>query len=306
MVSEAPSHAVEDRKQTYQSIFALDLFRGQCIIVTGAGSGIGRCIAHELASLGAEVALVGRNPDKLTKTEGEIVADGGIAHGYVCDIRDDEAVGRTVSTVLERSGRINGLVNNAGGQYASNIRDMKSKGWRAVIDNNLTGGFIVSREVYRQAMETGGGAIVNIIADIWGGWPGWAHSGAARAGMLSFTELAACEWGASGVRINAVAPGWVETSALDAYDDELKARIRTWKAKVPLQRFATEAEVSSAVVYLLSPAAAFITGSVLRVDGGLPNARPWWELKPARASQKFEGFHRANPARLFSAVSKSP
>jgi len=305
-VTTARSPTLGGRKRVYQSIFAPDLFRGQCIVVTGGGSGIGRCIAHELAWLGAEVALVGRNPDKLTKTENEIAEDGGVAHSHVCDIRDDETVGLTVSTIVKRAGRINGLVNNAGGQYPSNIRDMKSKGWRAVIDNNLTGGFIFSREVYSRSMETRGGAIVNIIADIWGGWPGWAHSGAARAGMLSFTESAACEWGASGVRINAVAPGWVETSALDAYDDALKARIRTWKAKVPLQRFATEAEISSAVVYLLSPAAAFITGSVLRVDGGLPNARPWWELQPTRASERFDGFHRASPAPLFSDKSDLP
>jgi citronellol/citronellal dehydrogenase len=284
--------------RAYRSIFAPDLFAGKVVVVTGGGSGIGRCIAHELASLGAGVALVGRTPEKLAKVASEILADGGLASPHPCDIRDDEAVASAVADVLRRHGRIDGLVNNAGGQYRSDIRDMKTKGWRAVVDNNLTGGFIFSREVFRQAMEASGGAIVNIIADIWGGWPGWAHSGAARAGMLSFTESAACEWGASGVRVNAVAPGWVETQALDAYDEQLKARIRTWKTKVPLQRFATEAEISSAVVYLLSPGAAFITGSVVRVDGGVPNARPWWELETPARGERFDGFHRSSPPKM--------
>ena len=276
------------------------MFAGKAVIVTGGGSGIGRCIAHELASLGAKIALVGRSPEKLERVASEIHDDGGQASQHTCDIRDDEGVTHAVSDIIERHGGVDGLVNNAGGQYRSDIRDMKSKGWRAVLDNNLTGGFIFSREVYRQTMEKRGGSIVNIIADIWGGWPGWAHSGAARAGMMSFTESAACEWGASGVRVNAVAPGWVETSALDAYDDELKARIRSWKAKVPLQRFATEAEISSAVVYLLSPGAAFITGSVVRVDGGVPNARPWWELQPPARGERFEGFHRSIPAKMLA------
>jgi citronellol/citronellal dehydrogenase len=288
------------KSHRYKSIFASDLFLGKAVIVTGGGSGIGRCIAHELASLGAKIALIGRSPEKLARVASEIHEDGGHASQHPCDIRDDDGVTRAVANVLERYGGVDGLVNNAGGQYRSDLRDMKSKGWRAVLDNNLTGGFIFSREVYRQSMEKRGGAIVNIIADIWGGWPGWAHSGAARAGMLSFTESAACEWGASGVRINAVAPGWVETSALDAYDEELKTRIRSWKAKVPLQRFATEAEISSAVVYLLSPGAAFITGSVVRVDGGVPNARPWWELQPSSHGERFEGFHRSNPANMLA------
>ena len=170
---------------------------------------------------------------------------------------------------------------------------MKAKGWKAVIDTNLTGGFLVSREVYRAWMELHGGAIVSIIADIWGGWPGSAHSGAARAGMLSFTELAATEWAASGVRINAVAPGWIASSGMNKYPPEAQAMFRRLRNSVPLKRLGTEAEVSAAVTFLLSPASAFTTGSYIRVDGGVPNARPVWELRDHNNSQPFDGFHRS-------------
>ncbi|WP_210483575.1 SDR family oxidoreductase [Microvirga antarctica] len=277
----------------YSSVFRQNLFVGKVVVVTGGGSGLGRCMAHELSSLGASVALVGRSLDRLETAAREIAEDGGRASVHVCDIRDEEAVSAMVSGVLAHHGRVDGLVNNAGGQYIQPIRDMKSKGWRAVVDTNLTGGFLVSREVYRSWMELNGGSIVNIIADIWGGWPGSAHSGAARAGMLSFTESAATEWAVSGVRVNAVAPGWIASSGMDKYPAEAQAMFRRLRANVPLKRLGTEAEVSAAVAYLLSPASAFTTGSYIRVDGGVPNARPVWDLQDHSNSKPFEGFHRS-------------
>jgi citronellol/citronellal dehydrogenase len=180
-------------------------------------------------------------------------------------------------------------VNNAGGQYPQLARDITLKGWEAVVRNNLTGGFLVSREVYTQWMEAHGGAIVNMIADMWMGMPTMAHSGAARAGMLSFTESAACEWGTSGVRVNAVAPGFIASSGFDTYGPEMALKFRSLMKSAPLQRYGTEAEVSSAIVYLLSEAAAYITGSYIRIDGGVPNARPTWKLAPSR-SRPYEGF----------------
>lgn len=276
---------------SYRSVFASGLFEGQTHMVTGGGSGIGRCIAHELASLGASVALVGRNPDKLRTVADEIAEAGGTADFYTCDIREEDDVSAVVTNIVEKHGRIDGLVNNAGGQYKSDIKDMKTKGWRAVIDNNLTGGFIFSKQVYLQWMEAHGGSIVNIIADIWGGWPGWAHSGAARAGMLSFTESAACEWAHAGVRVNAVAPGWVASSALDRYDEELRANLRRWQEEVPLKRFASVSEISAVVVFLMTPGASFVTGTCIRADGGVPNARPWYPLQPARNVAHYDGFH---------------
>jgi citronellol/citronellal dehydrogenase len=277
----------------YSSVFAPNLFKGQTIIVTGGGSGIGRCTAHELAALGANVMIVGRDAKKLDGIRQEIIEDGGEVSASSCDIRDDAQVIATIEATLKNYGRIDGLVNNAGGQYRVPMRTIATKGFEAVVRNNLTGGFIFMREAYNRWMADHGGAIVNMIADIWNGWPEFAHSGAARGGMLTLTETAACEWSESGVRVNAIAPGGIASSGFDTYPPEIVHKLLEYSGRVPLQRFGTEAEVSAAIVFLLSPAAAFITGSCIRVDGGTPNARTTWNLKAHDRSKPFEGFHRA-------------
>ncbi len=285
---------------TYRSVFRPGLFAGQTVIVTGGGSGIGRCTAHELVNLGASVALVGRRIEKLEAVQAEITQVGGQASIHACDIRDEPGVKAMIADVIAQHGKIDGLVNNAGGQYPQPVKDISLKGWDAVVRSNLTGGFLVAREAFNQSMASHGGAIVNIIADIWGGMPTMAHSGAARAGMLSFTETAACEWACAGVRVNAVAPGWIASSGFDTYSPEMQAELRSLKTKVPLQRYGTEAEISAAIVFLLCEAAAFITGSCIRVDGGVPNARPTWKLEAHDRSKPFNGFALAEPPKCLS------
>jgi citronellol/citronellal dehydrogenase len=287
-------------------VFRPGLFQGQVILVTGGGSGIGRCTAHELAALGAHVVLLGRKLQKLQDVATEIVADGGRCSFHACDIRDEQAVQDVVQAIVLAHGRIHGLVNNAGGQYISPLEEISAKGWEAVIATNLTGGFLVARECYRQSMAADGGAIVNIVADIWGSMPGMGHSGAARAGMVSFTETAAVEWARSGVRVNAVAPGYIASSGMDHYPPQAGAMLREMQATVPAGRFGNEAETAAGIVFLLSPAAAFISGAVLRIDGARPQFRMGWGQVPASgevqqrdAVKPFDGFHRYAAPRLF-------
>lgn len=275
----------------YRSIFRERLFAGRHVLVTGGGSGIGRCTAHELASLGANVALLGRNRDRLDVVAEEIGGAYGLRPSiHVCDIRCEDAVRASIANVISIHGRIDGLVNNAGGQFPSPLKNISQKGWEAVVNNNLTGGFLVARECFTQSMEVHGGAIVNIIADMWMSMPGMGHSGAARAGMLNLTMTAAVEWSYAGVRVNAVAPGTIASSGLDTYSDEFKSRLKErWKS-IPLKRYGTESECSSAIVFLLSPAAAFISGTCLRVDGAEPNARSTSPLMDHSRSKAFVGF----------------
>jgi citronellol/citronellal dehydrogenase len=281
---------------SYRSVFRPGLFAGRTVIVTGAGSGIGRCTAHELAALGAHVVLIGRTAAKLEAVAAEIREDGGEASHAGCDIRDEEAVKATVAGVVAARGRIHGLVNNAGGQFPAALAGISARGWQAVIANNLTGGFLMARECYTQSMRAHGGAIVNMLADMWNGMPGMGHSGAARAGMLNFTETAACEW--APVRVNAVAPGWIASSGMDTYPEAMKPLIQSLPRHVPAARLGTEAEVAAAIVFLLSEAAAFVSGACLRIDGAAPNARRHWMMAGGQPSPEFDGFHRGHKPRV--------
>ncbi len=278
----------------YDSVFRPGLFDGQTIIVTGGGSGIGRCTAHELAALGAKVVLVGRNQQKLETVQAEIRTDGGEAVWATLDIRVEDDVKSVIAAVVAEHGPIHGLVNNAGGQFPSPLERISKNGWDAVVATNLTGGFLVSREVFLQSMAEHGGAIVNIVADMYGGMAMMGHSGAARAGMVNFTESAAVEWARAGVRVNAVAPGWIASSGLDTYTDpQMRENLKTIQEKVPLKRLAEEAEVASSITYLLSPGAAYLTGVTIRVDGGSTLNARMFALPSHKNSHPYNGFHRA-------------
>jgi citronellol/citronellal dehydrogenase len=277
----------------YHSVFREGLFAGRAFWVTGGGSGIGRCVAHELASLGASVIVSGRTQDKLDRVAQEIREDGGQCDTIAFDIRDEDAVKAAVAAMVHKVGRIDGLVNNAGGQFPAPLQAISKRGFEAVVSNNLTGGFLMMRELFLQSMQAHGGAIVNMTADFRNGMPGMGHSGAARAGMSNLTMSAAFEWASSGVRVNAVAPGWVASSGMDSYGGAVKALIPQLRQHVPLRRLATEAEISAAIVFLLSPGAAFITGITLQIDGAASLGAPLFPIMEHQRSAPFEGFHRA-------------
>ena len=250
-----------------RTVFKDGLFEGTVALITGGGTGIGLRIARELAQLGATVCIVSRKQEHLDQGKALIEGDGGKVIALPCNVRDEEGVAGCIDAVLEQTGRLDFLINNAGGQFAAKAEDINAKGWHAVIDTNLTGVFTMSRETFKRAMKERGGVIINIIANVENGFPLLSHSGAARAGVDNLTKSLAVEWSAHGVRVNAIAPGVIDSSGLDNYGP-LKQQVLAIGKDNPVGRPGTEAEIAAGVVFLLSPAAAYITGETLRIDGG--------------------------------------
>jgi citronellol/citronellal dehydrogenase len=275
----------------YHSIFRPGMLAEQTIVVTGGGTGIGRAVAHELASLGAHVVLAARQLERLQHVQKEITAAGGSASVYACNIREEEQVVALFDHVLVERGIVHGLVNNAGGQFVSPAEYIATKGWKAVIETNLTGTFLMCREAFNRCMNGHGGAIVNMLIDMWRGFPGMAHSAAARAGIENLTKTLAVEWARAGVRVNAVAPGLIESSGLAHYPESMKPFLEQAVKDIPMKRMGTESEVSAVIVFLLSPAAAYISGESIKIDGAGALWRKTWEIEEHdNAPRPFNGF----------------
>jgi citronellol/citronellal dehydrogenase len=274
----------------YQSIFRPDLFENQTIIVTGGGTGIGRTIAHELASLGAHMVLAARNVENLERTKMEIEAANGSASTHVCNIREEAEVEALFEAALSQRGRVHGLVNNAGGQFLSPAEAISNKGWHAVIETNLTGTFMMCREAYKRVMHAQGGVIVNIVAEVSRGFPGLAHTGAARAGVVNLTKTLAVEWARAGVRVNAVAPGIIEGHGMTQYPASVQPLIAQMVKDLPAKRMGTESEIAAITTFLLSPAATYISGETIRVDGAGSLWRRTWDIDDHDNWPIFDGF----------------
>jgi citronellol/citronellal dehydrogenase len=248
------------------SIFRSGLFDGGVAIVTGGGSGIGLAIAGALGELGAKVAIGGRDLERLTRAKAELEGKGIAVHAAPCDIRDVEQVAAFVAGVRSTLGEVSVLVNNAGGQFPTPAEMLTPKGWDAVIRNNLNGTFYMTREVAVTSMiPRRGGRIVNITANVRRGFPGMAHTGAARAGVENLTKTLAVEWAQHGITVNAIAPGIIRSTGTDRYPPEF---VEMGRQQTPAKRLGTPDEVATLCVYLASGAASFVTGETWYIDGG--------------------------------------
>ncbi len=271
------------------SIYRDGLFDGRVALITGGGTGIGKAIAFELGRLGCAVVLAARTLDRLEATATELRAVGIDARAVACNIRDEAVVAAAVALAVEEHGRLDFLVNNAGGQFPSPAAAIRTKGWNAVLETNLTGTFLMCREAHAAWMGEHGGAIVNIIADMHRGFPGMAHTGAARAGVDNLTKTLAVEWAHCGIRVNAVAPGIIFGSGYENYDPYFQRIFLAMADNIPAQRLGTEEEVAAAAVFLLSPGAAYVSGDTLRVDGAGSLWRAHWEVPPHDAFPRYGG-----------------
>jgi NAD(P)-dependent dehydrogenase (short-subunit alcohol dehydrogenase family) len=261
-----------------QRVFAPNILKDQVAIVTGGGSGIGLATAMEMARLGAKVAICGRTADKLEGAVKQLepVAGKDRVMAATCDIREGQQCEAFVNDVVSDWGRVDILVNNAGGQFPSPAQHISSNGFLAVVRNNLVGTFNMTREVANKSMiPNKGGRIVNVIANIYRGFPGMVHTGAARAGVENMTMTLSVEWAQFGILVNAVAPGIIISSGTAQYPPQLLER---GIAETPLKRAGTIDEVAASIVFLASPAAQYITGATLKIDGGQSLWGHTWEI----------------------------
>ena len=247
-------------------LFTDGLFADEVVLVTGGGTGIGLACVTEMGRLGAKVAICGRRPEPLKSTVEDLASQGIDAFGAPCDIREPEAIGSYVDSVLERFGRIDVLVNNAGGQFPTTAEALSPKGFAAVVRNNLVGTWSMTHSVATKAMiPQKRGRIVNVIAQVIRGFPGMVHTGAARAGVDIMTKTLAVEWALHGIRVNAVAPGVIVTSGTKQYPPEL---LDNAEKSNPLKRLGSAEEVSHLITYLASRYADFVAGQTFYIDGG--------------------------------------
>ncbi len=250
------------------TVFKDDLFADQVVLVSGAGSGIGKAIAFLFARLGAKLVICGRKPEKLEDAAAKLqVLSGREVYWHPMSIRDPEQVDGLLSAAWERFGGVDVLVNNAGGQFAAFAMDFTLKGWNAVIDTNLNGTFYMMQGAAKRWMAQGKpGNIVNITAPIGRGLPGMAHTAASRAGVIYLSKTVAVEWAPHNIRINCVGPGAIESTGFHNYREE---NVPGFYKCNPMLRAGDVQDIAEAAVYLAAPSAKFITGELLNVEGGM-------------------------------------
>ena len=241
--------------------------KGRVALVTGASQGIGRACALVLAEGGALVALAARNEEKLAAVAREIESKGGQAAGFRMDVGNEAEVKGAVKAVIERFGKVEILVNNAGITKDTLLMRMKREDWDSVIQTNLGGAFFTTQAAINSMLKPRWGRIIN-IASVFGqtGQAGQANYSASKAGLIGFTMAMAREVASRGITVNAVAPGYIETAMTEGLSADLKSKVNEM---IPLGRAGTDMEVAHAVRFLASEEAGYITGHVLKVNGGM-------------------------------------
>jgi citronellol/citronellal dehydrogenase len=257
------------------TVFRDGLFRGLVVLVSGGGGGIGRAIAYLFGRLGAAVAACGRDPATLGALEAGLARIGVPCSVHPMTIRDPAQVAALLDAVWERHGRLDALINNAGGQFAAHSLDITPKGWHAVLETNLTGCWYMMQEAARRWIARDHpGAIVNIVFPIRLANVGIPHSMAARGGQIALARSLSVEWAPHRIRVNSVALGVIASAGLAKYP----ATARPSFTHNPMRRVGDPMDVAEACVYLAAPSAKFVTGAVLNVDGGQDIWGDYWPL----------------------------
>ena len=251
----------------HPTVYRDDLMKDQTVIITGGGTGMGKAMAFLAARLGANVVLCGRTATKLEEAQAAIEQlVGRLPMVVPMSIRDPDQVEAMLDAVLDRYGRIDTLINNAGGQFPQNAIDFSRKGWLAVMDLNLNGTWWMMQETAKRWIAAGKpGNIVNIVATTERGMPQSAHCCAARSGVLYLSKTLSTEWAPHKIRVNCIAPGIVETEGFGVYPDEALKRFHLAN---PMKQRGDAWDIAESVIYLAAPSGKFITGEVITVDGG--------------------------------------
>ena len=246
-------------------LYQKGMFKDKIALVTGGGSGIGYAIAEQLLQLGAQVFIASRKEERLQEAVAKLGEHGTCGY-FVCDIRNTDHIRAMAAGIKEQVGRLDILVNNAGGQFPIAAQNLTENGWNTVINNNLNGTWHMTQTMANTFfIPQKEGKIVNIIAEIYRGFPGMVHTGAARAGVENFTKTLAVEWSKFNIQINAIAPGIIKSSGLKQYPPQLLQGIAD---KIPAKRLGEVEEVAHLTSFLASPMANYITGDTIYIDGG--------------------------------------
>jgi citronellol/citronellal dehydrogenase len=250
----------------HPTVYAADLFRDKVVLVSGGAGGIGRAIVWLFARLGAHVAVIGRNQDRLDALVAELAGRNLSASAHVADIREPDAINALFETVWAAHGRVDSLINSAGGQFPQPAIDFSVKGWNAVINTNLNGTwYMMQAAAQRWRDHKHPGSIVNIVVVTTHGLYGIAHTIAARSGVIGLSRAVAVEWAPLNIRVNCVAPGAIETEGWNVYTPKARA---AYPRSNPMMRAGSPWDIAEASVYLAGPSGRFVTGETLTVDGG--------------------------------------